>query len=132
LLLQVRPEGLPAGAIAERLGGQPSLPSFHLTQLGHADLITQRRLSLQLIYSVSGSGVSMTALVMGGKLRTQHILSGFPPPVLGLHAIIQGCRKAEVEASLCRCLAPRGPADHHELPSVLAFDGYPQAGLPGE
>ena len=40
LLLQVRPEGMPAGAIAERLGGQPSLPSFHFTQLGHADLIT--------------------------------------------------------------------------------------------
>jgi len=40
LLLQVRPEGMPAGAIAERLGGQPSLPSFHLTQLGHADLNT--------------------------------------------------------------------------------------------
>jgi ArsR family transcriptional regulator len=38
LLLQVRPEGMPAGAIAERLGGQPSLPSFHLTQLGHADV----------------------------------------------------------------------------------------------
>jgi hypothetical protein len=52
--------------IAERLGVQPSLPSFHLAQLAHADLITQRCLSRQLIYSVSGSGVSMTAL---GHLR---------------------------------------------------------------
>jgi hypothetical protein len=58
----VRPEGLPAGVIAERLGVQPSSPSFHLAQLVHADLITQRCLSRQLIYSVSGSGVSMTAL----------------------------------------------------------------------
>jgi DNA-binding transcriptional ArsR family regulator len=58
----VRPEGLPAGVIAERLGVQPSSPSFHLAQLVHADLITQRYLSRQLIYSVSGSGVSMTAL----------------------------------------------------------------------
>jgi hypothetical protein len=48
--------------IAERLGVQPSSPSFHLAQLVHADLITQRYLSRQLIYSVSGSGVSMTAL----------------------------------------------------------------------
>jgi hypothetical protein len=48
--------------IAERLGVQPSSPSFHLAQLVHADLITQRCLSRQLIYSVSGSGVSMTAL----------------------------------------------------------------------
>ena len=57
----MRPEGLPAGVIAERLGVQPSSPSFDLAQLVHADLITQRYLSRQLIYSVSGSGVSMTA-----------------------------------------------------------------------
>jgi hypothetical protein len=51
--------------IAERLGVQPSSPSFDLAQLVHADLITQRYLSRQLIYSVSGSGVSMTALGHG-------------------------------------------------------------------
>jgi hypothetical protein len=61
----VRPEGLPAGVIAERLGVQPSSRSFHLAQLVHADLITQRCLSRQLIYSVSVSGVSMTALGPG-------------------------------------------------------------------
>jgi ArsR family transcriptional regulator len=43
--------GLPAGVIAERLGVQPSSLSFHLAQLVHAGLITQRRLSRQLIYS---------------------------------------------------------------------------------
>jgi hypothetical protein len=51
--------------IAERLGVQPLWPSFYLAQLVpcvHADLITQRCLSRQLIYSVSGSHVSMTAL----------------------------------------------------------------------
>jgi ArsR family transcriptional regulator len=37
--------------IAERLGVQPSSLSFHLAQLVHAGLITQRRLSRQLIYS---------------------------------------------------------------------------------
>jgi hypothetical protein len=31
--------------IAERLGVQPSPPSFPLAQLGYADLITQRCLS---------------------------------------------------------------------------------------
>jgi DNA-binding transcriptional ArsR family regulator len=65
LFPHVRPEGLPAGVIAERLGVQPSSPSFHLAQLVHADLITQRCLSRQLIYSVSGSGLSMTALGQG-------------------------------------------------------------------
>jgi ArsR family transcriptional regulator, arsenate/arsenite/antimonite-responsive transcriptional repressor len=42
---------LAAGVIAERLGVQPSSPSFHLAQLTHAGLITHRRLSRQLIYS---------------------------------------------------------------------------------
>lgn len=51
LLVTAGPAGLPAGAIAERLGVQPSSLSFHLAQLAHAGLITQRRLSRQLIYS---------------------------------------------------------------------------------
>jgi ArsR family transcriptional regulator, arsenate/arsenite/antimonite-responsive transcriptional repressor len=51
LLVTVGPEGLPAGVIAERLGIAPSSLSFHLQQLVHADLITQRRLGRQLIYS---------------------------------------------------------------------------------
>ena len=51
LLVTCGPGGLPAGVIAERLGVQPSSLSFHLAQLVHAGLITQRRLSRQLIYS---------------------------------------------------------------------------------
>jgi DNA-binding transcriptional ArsR family regulator len=51
LLVTCGPQGLSAGVIAERLGVQPSSLSFHLTQLTHAELITQRRLSRQLIYS---------------------------------------------------------------------------------
>src|SRR6516165_885752 len=51
LLVTRGPEGLSAGAIAEKLGVMPSSLSFHLQQLVHAGLITQRRLSWQLIYS---------------------------------------------------------------------------------
>jgi ArsR family transcriptional regulator, arsenate/arsenite/antimonite-responsive transcriptional repressor len=51
LLVTCGPAGLPAGVIAERLSVQPSSLSFHLAQLVHAGLITQRRLSRQLIYS---------------------------------------------------------------------------------
>ena len=51
LLVIAGPAGLPAGVIAERLRVLPSSLSFHLAQLVHAGLITQRRLSRRLIYS---------------------------------------------------------------------------------
>jgi ArsR family transcriptional regulator len=51
LLVTAGPEGLSAGTIAERLGVAPSSLSFHLQQLLHAGLVTQRRLSRQLIYA---------------------------------------------------------------------------------
>jgi ArsR family transcriptional regulator len=51
LLVTIGPQGLPAGVIADRLGVLPASLSFHLAQLVHAGLITQRRLGRQLIYS---------------------------------------------------------------------------------
>lgn len=51
LLVTAGPAGLSAGTIAERLGVAPSSLSFHLQQLLHAGLVTQRRLSRQLIYA---------------------------------------------------------------------------------
>ena len=51
LLVQRGPDGLAAGAIAEALGILPSSLTFHLQQLTHAGLITQRRLGRQLIYA---------------------------------------------------------------------------------
>ena len=51
LLVTAGPAGLSAGTIAERLGVVPSSLSFHLQQLLHAGLVTQRRLSRQLIYA---------------------------------------------------------------------------------
>ena len=58
LLVTIGPEGLPAGVIAERLGVLPSSLSFHLAQLVHAGLITQRRLSRQLIYAAEYSAMT--------------------------------------------------------------------------
>jgi ArsR family transcriptional regulator len=55
LLVTIGPEGLPAGIIAERLGVLPSSLTFHLNHLVRAGLITQRRLSRQLIYSAEYS-----------------------------------------------------------------------------
>jgi ArsR family transcriptional regulator, arsenate/arsenite/antimonite-responsive transcriptional repressor len=55
LLVQRGPEGLPAGAIGERVGLVPSSLTFHLQNLQRAGLIAQRRESRQLIYSVDFS-----------------------------------------------------------------------------
>jgi ArsR family transcriptional regulator, arsenate/arsenite/antimonite-responsive transcriptional repressor len=51
LLVTCGPQGLAAGAIAEHIGVPPSSLSFHLQELVHAGLITQRRFSRNLIYS---------------------------------------------------------------------------------
>ncbi|HTQ32758.1 MAG TPA: helix-turn-helix domain-containing protein [Stellaceae bacterium] len=51
LLVTQGPEGLPAGAIADRLAVLPASLTFHLKELQHAGLITQRRLGRQLIYA---------------------------------------------------------------------------------
>jgi DNA-binding transcriptional ArsR family regulator len=50
LLVQAGDDGLPAGAIAERLGVPNSSLSFHLAQLRGAGLITQERQHRSLIY----------------------------------------------------------------------------------
>ncbi|SDD95889.1 ArsR/SmtB family transcription factor [Belnapia rosea] len=52
LLVEQGPDGLPAGVIAERLGIPPSSLTFHLQQLLHAGLVTQRRVSRQLFYAM--------------------------------------------------------------------------------
>jgi len=51
MLVVQGPAGLPAGVIAERLGIPPSSLTFHLQQLLHAGLVTQRRASRNLIYA---------------------------------------------------------------------------------
>ncbi len=51
MLVERGPDGLPAGLIAERLDVPPSSLTFHLQQLLHAGLVSQRRLGRQLIYA---------------------------------------------------------------------------------
>jgi ArsR family transcriptional regulator len=98
LLVTCGPEGLPAGVIAERLGVMPSSSSFHLQQRVHAGLITQRRLSRQLIYSAEygtmnelmayltenycGRGaLAISAGLSLAALRALRMLKGHPAPV---------------------------------------------------
>ncbi len=51
MLVKRGPTGLPAGEIAARLELPPSSLTFHLQQLRHAGLVTQRRLGRQIIYA---------------------------------------------------------------------------------
>jgi len=51
MLVERGPDGLSAGVIAERLAVPPSSLTFHVQHLHRAGLITQRRLSRQLIYA---------------------------------------------------------------------------------
>jgi ArsR family transcriptional regulator, arsenate/arsenite/antimonite-responsive transcriptional repressor len=61
LLVEQGPEGLAAGAIAERIGLGASSLTFHVQALQRARLITQRRVSRQLFYATDYS--VMTELV---------------------------------------------------------------------
>ena len=51
LLVEQGPEGLPAGAIAQKIGLGPSSLTFHVQALQRAGLISQRRASRQLFYA---------------------------------------------------------------------------------
>jgi ArsR family transcriptional regulator, arsenate/arsenite/antimonite-responsive transcriptional repressor len=51
LLVQVGPEGLPAGGIGERLALPAATLSFHLSQLKQAGLVAFRREGRSLIYA---------------------------------------------------------------------------------
>ena len=51
ILVEAGPDGVPAGSLAERLHMPPSSLTFHLQQLSHAGLVTQRRASRHIIYA---------------------------------------------------------------------------------
>ena len=61
MLARTGPAGLPAGKIAIAVGMLPSSLTFHIQQLFHAGLVTQRRVSRQLFYAMVPD--AMNALV---------------------------------------------------------------------
>jgi DNA-binding transcriptional ArsR family regulator len=58
LLVQAGPDGLPAGAIAEKLGVPASSLSFHLSHLNRAGLVSQTRQGRSLIYAADYAGMN--------------------------------------------------------------------------
>lgn len=61
MLVELGPEGLPAGEIAARLGMAPSSLTFHSQALVRAGLLRQTRVSRQIFYSADFT--AMSALV---------------------------------------------------------------------
>lgn len=57
LLVQVGPNGLPAGDIAERVGVPPSTLSFHLKELDRAGLVRSWRVQRQIRYAADYEGM---------------------------------------------------------------------------
>ena len=51
MLVVAGPDGMSAGALAEKIGVSPSNISFHLKELDHAGLIGQQRESRSIIYT---------------------------------------------------------------------------------
>jgi DNA-binding transcriptional ArsR family regulator len=58
LLVEQGPEGLPAGAIAEKVGLQPSSLTFHLQHLTRAGLLVPTRASRQIFYAADFAAMS--------------------------------------------------------------------------
>ena len=90
MLVARGPDGLPAGVLAEQLSVPPSSLTFHLQQLTHAGLISQRRLSRQLIYAADFAAINavvgyLTENCCGGAeicapaCRPQTIATNFQP-----------------------------------------------------
>ena len=56
LLMEIGPDGLPAGEVAQRLDSPPSTLSPHLAQLERAGLVRTRRERQRIYYAVSVDG----------------------------------------------------------------------------
>jgi ArsR family transcriptional regulator len=74
-LVQIGPEGLPAGQISEATGIPPSSLSFHLKELTHAGMVTPRQDGRFIIYAANFETMNeligfLTENCCGGKACT--------------------------------------------------------------
>ena len=58
LLVIAGPDGIAAGALAEKVGVSPSNVSFHLKELERAGLVTTRRDARSIVYSAAYEAMS--------------------------------------------------------------------------
>ncbi len=79
MLVERGPDGLPAGLIADRLEVPPSSLTFHLQQLLHAGLVTQRRLGRQLIYAADFAAMNGLIAYLTENCCGSGAAAGCPP-----------------------------------------------------
>ena len=91
LLIAAGPEGVPAGAIGERLVVPAATLSFHLKELTHAGLVASRQQSRFIYYTADFE--RMAALM---SFLTQNCCQGMPQECLTV-----------METALGRCCAPQ-------------------------
>ena len=84
LLVREAPEGVTAGAIAERLRVPLATLSFHLAQLDHARLGRARRHSCNIVYTANVEGIRdllafLTDDCCQGRPEVCHVTAGSKP-----------------------------------------------------
>ena len=101
LLVQAGPGGQPAGMLGETLGVPATTLSFHLAQLLHAGLVTQRRAGRHLIYAAD--------------FTTMNFLLSFLTE--------NCCGRGTAAAPVCD---PAGAADCDCVPAPITLKGIPR------
>jgi ArsR family transcriptional regulator len=87
LLIEAGPDGMPAGAIGEKLGVPPATLSFHLKELSRADLVSSRQESRYVFYTANFE--EMAALM---SFLTQNCCKGMPQECLTvMETALGGC-----------------------------------------
>lgn len=93
LLVRAGPEGLAAGAIAERLAVSPATLSFHLKELSRTGLVSSRSAARYVFYTANYDRMATLLAYL-----TEHCCQGMPSQ----------CRTT-VESALAQCCAPTSP-----------------------
>jgi DNA-binding transcriptional ArsR family regulator len=94
LLIQHAPDGLPAGAIGERLRQPAPTLSFHLNQLRFAGLVSSRRRGRSIIYNAN-------LAAMGDLIGflTRDCCGGRPELCAPLSSIVASCSAPSAKAA---------------------------------
>ncbi len=81
MLVREAPDGVAAGAIAERLRVPPATLSFHLAQLEHAGLVRARRRGRHIVYTADERGIrGLLAFLTEDCCQGRPELCGVAPP----------------------------------------------------